>query len=762
MFPNLAHLLRHQSATEQIGKTHRFFRLSILEDRQALEQLLHDDPSLKVCDQIIGQLQDLIKLEHPTRILSKNEIDDAIHEKLNGVDLHKYGVWVLYPWRHQLIHILDEEDFVKVRTIRNAYKITHEEQLLLRTKKIGVIGLSVGQSVALNIAMESIAGEIRLADFDILELSNLNRIRTGLYNLGERKTDVVYHEIAEIDPYIKVVIFEEGINSINIGDFLSKNGDLDLLVEECDSVEIKVLARKEASMRRIPVIMDTSDKGMVDIERFDLHPNYPILHGLIQDDVTFELLSQLKTSEEKLPYILPILGIESISKRLKASGLEVGKTITTWPQLGSEVALGGALCAHVGRRILLGENLQSGRTWIDLESNFQAQPTLAEETYIFEQDLKNDKIIEISQGIGILDGLNIEKEVRIKILEAASRAPSAGNNQKWRWHFRDDGLIIYVDKDKEYAYSDNLNIASLIGIGCCLENIVLFCSTIDILPEIQLCTQDKFPAIAAISFKRKEASHKFDYLSKYISARLTTRSNSFFFNGDKVCYQSFFQLIDSDNVKLEFVFEKDSIKRIGELVCQGDRIRLTNLQGHQEFFEKELRWNNAESEKELDGLDITLFDLKPLDLVGLKLSKDVEVIKFINSIGGGKGFERVSANNFLNADSIGFVYINQFSNFDLLMAGRVIERIWLKATELQMGIFPITVLPMLCSFVDSDIHGFNSPDKIRELSEIKSELNGILDLAIEHRMVFMFKTLGIEPNARRSVRHTVAQKLIET
>ncbi|HPF91885.1 MAG TPA: hypothetical protein PLL57_14590, partial [Flavobacteriales bacterium] len=71
-------------------------------------------------------------------------------------------------------------EFALVRTDRNRNKITREEQAILSSKKVGVIGLSVGQSVSLTLALERSFGEIRLADHDTLELSNLNRIRSGV------------------------------------------------------------------------------------------------------------------------------------------------------------------------------------------------------------------------------------------------------------------------------------------------------------------------------------------------------------------------------------------------------------------------------------------------------------------------------------------------------------------------------------------------------------------------------------------------------
>jgi hypothetical protein len=44
----------------------------------------------------------------------------------------------------------------------------------------------------------------------------------------------------------------------------------------------------------------------------------------------------------------------------------LGKTLSSWPQLASGVALGGALTAEAARRILLGTHCESGRFYVDL------------------------------------------------------------------------------------------------------------------------------------------------------------------------------------------------------------------------------------------------------------------------------------------------------------------------------------------------------------------------------------------------------------
>ncbi|MGH2644487.1 MAG: ThiF family adenylyltransferase, partial [Chitinophagaceae bacterium] len=292
-------------------------------------------------------------------------LKEAVTEHLNGCVQEDYGVWVYYPWNEKIVHLLDEKEFSTLRTNRNLYKITPEERDSLSTKLIGVIGLSVGQSVALVLAMERSFGELRIADFDTLDLSNMNRIRTGVHNLGLPKTVIVAREIAEIDPFLKVTCFPEGITESNIDEFLNINGRLDLLIDECDSLNIKILCRLKARHYGIPVLMDTSDRGMIDIERFDLEPERALFHGIIPENDFNEI--NLNDPQLRVRLSLQIAGAASISERMKRSIPEIGKTIATWPQLASGVTLGGAAVGEISRKLLVGERIPSGRFYVDVE-----------------------------------------------------------------------------------------------------------------------------------------------------------------------------------------------------------------------------------------------------------------------------------------------------------------------------------------------------------------------------------------------------------
>ncbi len=348
-----------------------FYKLAERQHREKLQTLLSQTPSLQIYDTIENQLTELTKINNVGKQLSAEDVKKYISEYTNGIDLEQFGVWVYYPWTQKLVHLLDEEDFIKVRTNRNLYKITPQEQETLRTKRIGLIGLSVGQSIALTIATERICGELLLADFDSIELGNMNRLSySNVYNLGLPKVIATAQKIAELDPYIKVTCFTEGINVNNIDNFLgSNNSKLDILVEECDNITIKILSRIKAKEKQIPVVMDTNDRGMLDIERFDIEPHRSILHGRLPEldgmdaSAVVQKLTTL-TPEEKIKYVVQVIGMENVSEEMKHSLSEINKSITGWPQLSSAVTLGGAMVTDTCRRIALEKLTTSGRFFI--------------------------------------------------------------------------------------------------------------------------------------------------------------------------------------------------------------------------------------------------------------------------------------------------------------------------------------------------------------------------------------------------------------
>jgi len=336
------------------------------DDRVAMTSLLNTGAVREVADTIDAQLEELIRARDPGRAFDEDELAAARRDQLEGTQPWEYGTWAWYPWSGRLVHVLPREEFRMVRTDRNRGKIDRPEQRRLLDKRIGVIGLSVGNSAALTLAQEGVAGAFKLADFDTLSVSNLNRLRAGLHQIGVNKAVLAARQMFEIDPYLDIEIFPAGLTEETVKEFfLGGHGPIDLLVEECDTPWVKLAAREAARDLGVPVVMDANDRGMLDIERFDREPHRPLLHGLLGSLTPEDCLDL--TFAERVDLILAMVDPQRISPALAASIPKIGRTLSSWPQLASGVALGGALVTEAARRILLGDPCTSGRFYVDLE-----------------------------------------------------------------------------------------------------------------------------------------------------------------------------------------------------------------------------------------------------------------------------------------------------------------------------------------------------------------------------------------------------------
>ncbi|MDV7999975.1 Rv1355c family protein [Rhodococcus sp. IEGM 1408] len=366
--------------------------------------------------------------------------------------------WVHYPWRSTLVRLLAPAGFRRLRLDRNRNKITNDEQQRAGALSIGVVGLSVGHAVAHTLALEGLCGRLRLADFDHLELSNLNRVPATVFDLGVNKAVVAARRIAELDPYLVVEVEPRGITEDTLGAFLD---GLDLVAEECDSFDAKVLVRDRARAAGIPVIMETSDGGVLDVERFDLEPGRPLFHGLV-GDLDRDALARL-TTEQKLPFALEILDGSAITPRMAASALELGRTLSAWPQTGGDVALGGASVAAAVRRLVRRQPLPSGRIRVDLDVALDGLGSSDHSTTAGPRASGSAPPVPARPHVDPRQAARGTGAVNT-VLHAASRAPSLGNMQPWRFRLVDASLEVrpapVADSPVDLARR-----ATMIGVG---------------------------------------------------------------------------------------------------------------------------------------------------------------------------------------------------------------------------------------------------------------------------------------------------------
>lgn len=105
----------------------------------------------------------------------------------------------------------------------------------LKCGSIAILGLGgLGSNIAIYLARIGV-GKLILADFDIVEPSNLNRQQYFIKDIGKYKTEALQNQIKDINPFIKVDTVNEFIDETNINKFEEVN----IIIEAFDDPKCK-------------------------------------------------------------------------------------------------------------------------------------------------------------------------------------------------------------------------------------------------------------------------------------------------------------------------------------------------------------------------------------------------------------------------------------------------------------------------------------------------------------------------------------------
>lgn len=98
------------------------------------------------------------------------------------------------------LRIPTEKEFDHTLCERHGKKV-HK---ILKKSIVAIAGLGgLGSNVALSLTRAGV-GNLKLVDFDKVDLSNLNRQQYGVRHLGRYKTEALAEILLEINPYLKV------------------------------------------------------------------------------------------------------------------------------------------------------------------------------------------------------------------------------------------------------------------------------------------------------------------------------------------------------------------------------------------------------------------------------------------------------------------------------------------------------------------------------------------------------------------------------
>ncbi|GAB2644458.1 Rv1355c family protein [Nocardia goodfellowii] len=588
----------------------------------------------------------------------------------NPIEAEPTDRWVYYPWRRTMVGLLDETSFRALRLDRNRNKLTRAEQRRLSEQRIGVVGQSVGHACAYTIALEGGCGMLRLADFDEIELSNLNRVPGNIFDIGVNKSIVTARRIAELDPYLPVEVRTSGITEDSVEEFLT---GLSIVIEECDSLDIKFAVREGARRHRIPLLMETSDRGLFDVERYDLEPGRLPFHGLLGATTGADLRGL--STKDKAPHVMRILDPGQLSARMAASLVEIDETVTTWPQLGGEVQLGAAIVAAAVRRIGLGHKLSSGRVRVDLEHGLDA---------LAEPEPDEEPLLDAHRPVSAAaPGTPIER-----VLECAQRAPSGGNTQPWVLRGDDAELRMELVRTRSSALDIGYR-GSAVAIGAALHNARAAAAAHGILGPHRVREDEAGALTASMRFGSGDDA----LLARDYPAALSRETNRRLGNGAAISGRVLASLATAaaaEGAKIRYVTDRADIDQAADLLGNSDRIRYLTPRLHEELF-AELRWPG---EDPLTGIDVRSLELTPVEQAKLRMARRSDVMARLREWSAGHALGEYTRDRVNSSSAVLAVTLpcpeGPPTRGDYVRAGAAAQRVWLEAGRRGLAVQPVS------------------------------------------------------------------------
>ena len=127
-----------------------------------------------------------------------------------------------------------EEDMEALLVARHTPGV-HE---VVRKATVGIAGLGgLGSTVAVALVRTGVGGLV-LADFDVVEPSNLNRQQYSVDQIGEHKADALCTNLERINPYVRLEGRVVRLDETNVGRIF---GAVDIMVEAFDSTHSKTM-----------------------------------------------------------------------------------------------------------------------------------------------------------------------------------------------------------------------------------------------------------------------------------------------------------------------------------------------------------------------------------------------------------------------------------------------------------------------------------------------------------------------------------------
>lgn len=341
----------------------------------------------------------------------------------------------------------------------------------------------------------------------------------------------------------------------------------------------------------------------------------------------------------------------------------------------------------------------------------------------------------------------MDKEIIKKILEAGVQAPSGSNSQPWKFRIRENEIDILAFPEKDHPVLNFRNRGTWIAHGALIENILITAPAFGYRANITMVPYNLHSRVVATILFDKIQDGK-DTLYDAIFSRTTNRKP---YKDESLTSEQKKSLLDSvrgiQDIETIFIEDKGKMKILGEAVAASEIVMFENQLLHKLMFE-EIVWTREEEKKHGGGLYVKTMEVRAPQELAMRVFRLWSIAKIFNKLGLARTIAGGNSKIYASSAIMGIIAVPDRDEF-FFNAGRVIERLWLNATELGLSFHLITgVMFLWMRIVAGEAREFSEEHiaVVKDAYQKIISLGGIKDDKVA-TMVFRVGTGG-EPSAR--------------
>lgn len=353
--------------------------------------------------------------------------------------------------------------------------------------------------------------------------------------------------------------------------------------------------------------------------------------------------------------------------------------------------------------------------------------------------------------------MNREEPAHIRqIVQAAVAAPSGDNSQPWRFVLRNPNVLeIHAHPEKDHPILNVDDSGTLIALGTAVENAILEAGALGYVAEVSFAAGEQGTWVATLQLTEGgHLSAEDQMLREAIPHRVSNR---------KPYAKRQLQAIDREvlikeatsipGMSCHLVEDPKVMAHVAADFTVMERIALSHEVLHRHFFSS-IFWSHERNLRGDPGLHGKTLELPPPAQAFFRVLRHWPVARALARIGFPGFVAKTNAAQNASASAFGCILSDSLDPRSYMEAGRLLERLWLRAAASGMAFQVVTGILFLARHMEHDARTTTfSPEEEARSAKAYATIREAFSIGNSHPILTFRVGYGAPPTERSRRRH---------